>query len=328
MSPRLVRSLSLLALVLALSACGDAFHRPAAVVDGVAITDGTVAATMPVARVLTALLRTSCGTQGPGEPARGPCLRYTLGYLIQRQVARAYAGTHDLSVASSDVQAAIAQGRRQCGTDQVNTILGQFGVDEPQFEGLVRQQLLLGEVRNAVAADAVGDRQLREAYDRQKTDFTLLHVAHIQLGSQQEAEQVARRVTPENFAELAKKLSTDQGSAAKGGDLGTVPAGRLPADFVAQALTLQPGEVSGAVESVGTWHIIKMISVRVQPFEQVRDQLVAQLAGPAFQQWLEGRLREGVEVNPRYGRLDPGTGEVVRLSSTATALPSPTASGP
>jgi hypothetical protein len=71
------------------------------------------------------------------------------------------------------------------------------------------------------------------------------------------------------------------------------------------------------------WHVIELISAKVTPFEQVKSQLVAQQGGGAFVQWLKGRLSSAkVEVNPRYGRFDRSTGNVVPITSTATGQPS------
>jgi hypothetical protein len=325
----LVRSLAVAAvLTFALTACGDAFHRPAAIVHGVNIDDHTVEATLPVSRVLTALLRQSCGTTAPGEPFRGPCLRYTVGFLIERQIVRAYAQAHHLRVRPFEVRRSVAAIQQRFGPDQVRQILGQFGLSESGFEGLIREQLLVGRVQQAVATAAVGEQALRAAYRRERARFTLVHAAHIQLATQQDAERVAAQVTPENFAALAKKYSTEQATSGKGGDLGTVPIGRLPADFAKATLALQPGQVSAPIQTISGWEIIKLISLRTAPYRSVRSTLQSELYGPAIQRWYRGQFQDGVEVNPRYGRIDPSTGQVVPLNSTATALPSPSPSGP
>jgi SurA-like protein len=64
-------------------------------------------------------------------------------------------------------------------------------------------------------------------------------------------------------------------------------------------------------------------------FQRVRDSVAAReglgsnasqdLKGQAFQRWLIGRFRSsGIDVNPRFGRFDPKTGQIVAISSTAT----------
>lgn len=312
-----------------LTACGKSLHRPAATVNGVGVTDQVLQAEIPLVRVLTTLQGTpSCGTAAPGESSRSACVRFALGFLVTQRVLDRYAADHHLRVSTGEVRQAIKSAEAQDQNGQLGTTLHQFGVTMRQFEELVRGLLLSNRVEHAIGAQGVTDQQLRSAYESQKLDFTQLHAAHILVASQPLAERIAREATPQNFAALAKRYSTDTGSAQKGGDLGTIPAGQLDSDFVRGALALHPGQISKPVHSRFGWHIIRLISIQVEPFAQARAQLVAQLSGPVFQKWLQGQLRDGdIEVNPRYGRFDPKTGQVVPLTSTSTELPSPSPSG-
>jgi len=318
----------LAAAAIALTACGDAFHQPAVVVDGVDISADTVRATLPSAKLLTALIQTQCGVPAPHEPSRGPCLRYTLGYLIERQVTDTYARAHNVRVDDAEVQQAIAAIRKGLGPEQLDAILRQFGVSQAEFEALVRQQLLVSRVQQSIGDSAVTEADIRAAYEEQRPNFTQVHMAMIQLASQADAERIAAQATPENFAELAKKYSLEKTSGANGGDLGTLPAGNLPAELVQVAESTEPGQISEPVESVGRWYLIKPISVDVQPYEEVHDQLKQQLAAPAYQEWFLRQIHDGVVVNPQFGRLDPRSGQIIPLNSTATALPSPTPAHP
>lgn len=78
------------------------------------------------------------------------------------------------------------------------------------------------------------------------------------------AEQALAEVqkTPGNFAELAKKYSQDPGSKDTGGDVGFFGRGMMVKPFEAAAWKLQPGQVSGLVESDFGFHIIKLTAVR------------------------------------------------------------------
>ncbi len=83
-----------------------------------------------------------------------------------------------------------------------------------------------------------------------------------------------------NFAELAKKYSDDPGSKANGGDLGFIVRGQTVKEFEASAFSLQPNEISNLVKSEFGYHILQLLekqAARVQPFEEVRDQLKGEI---------------------------------------------------
>jgi FKBP-type peptidyl-prolyl cis-trans isomerase (trigger factor) len=61
-----------------------------------------------------------------------------------------------------------------------------------------------------------------------------------------------------NFEELAKQYSEDPSNKDKGGDLGFVSKGTFVKEFEDAAFNLQPGQVSGIVESPYGFHIIKV----------------------------------------------------------------------
>lgn len=82
--------------------------------------------------------------------------------------------------------------------------------------------------------------------------------------SKAEAQQLAAKILADaskpgaDFEALARKESED-GSAAKGGDLGPVGRGLFAAPFEAAAFALKPGEISAVVESDFGFHIIQRV---------------------------------------------------------------------
>ena len=99
------------------------------------------------------------------------------------------------------------------------------------------------------------------------------------------AEELLETVNAElaagtEFAELAKEHSDDT-SAAQGGDLGYFERGRMVKPFEEAAFdTLKPGEVSGLVESIYGYHIIKVVEKKapeIRPFTDAQYEIQQKL---------------------------------------------------
>jgi len=163
---------------------------------------------------------------------------------------------------------------------------------------------------------------LRDAYEANLAQFTTLEVGHILVADRADAERIAADVTPATFAKTAQRESTDQQSAVQGGSLGTFSEAQFQSqfdpDFVGATLALKPGEISGPVQTQAGWHVIHLVRRDVAPFEDVRAQLEANQAPTVFNDWFTEQLgTTSVEVNPRFGRFDQDTGEVLPIRSTA-----------
>jgi peptidyl-prolyl cis-trans isomerase D len=88
------------------------------------------------------------------------------------------------------------------------------------------------------------------------------------------------RKSPQAFADIAKKISDDTGSAARGGDLDFFGRGAMVKPFEDAAFSMKPGEISNLVESDFGYHIITLVAVRggeKQPFEAVRGEIEAEV---------------------------------------------------
>ncbi len=78
-----------------------------------------------------------------------------------------------------------------------------------------------------------------------------------------------------DFADLAKRLSQDPGSARQGGELPFVQHGQLVKEYEDAAFPLQPGEMSGVVKSPYGYHIILMKERKMlEPFEFHHDAIM------------------------------------------------------
>lgn len=79
----------------------------------------------------------------------------------------------------------------------------------------------------------------------------------------------------EDFAELAKQFSDDQGSAKKGGELPWFGTGRMVAEFEKAAFSLKnKGDMHAPIKTMFGWHIIKKIDQKeIGTFDQLKPEL-------------------------------------------------------
>ena len=91
-------------------------------------------------------------------------------------------------------------------------------------------------------------------------------------------DSIAKVVTSENFAEVAKMESEDRGSSSRGGDLGWFGKGMMVKAFEDAAFSMQAGEISAPVRTQYGWHILYKEAERgIQPLDSMRTQIERQV---------------------------------------------------
>jgi parvulin-like peptidyl-prolyl isomerase len=318
------RLIPLLALAsLSLAACSDLLTTAAATVDGSKIDEDTFV------RELEFLLAdprfaAQLPTGVEGETARKDLARQFLTFQIHQLIVSSYADQNGVETDSAVVDELYQQQVADLGgPEEYATILREAGATERDVRELLEQQVLREDVAQAVVAEQLGDEQLQEEYESRKLEFSQVHVAHILVGSEEEATELLEEATPNNFAALAQRSSLDEASAANGGDLGVQRAVDLVQPFADATLEIPVGEVGGPVETEFGWHLIYVMDRQTQPFEAVSEDLLGELRGQVFTQWLLDRVQSAeIRVNPRYGFFDEETGSVIERTATSP-LPVP-----
>ncbi len=88
-----------------------------------------------------------------------------------------------------------------------------------------------------------------------------------------------------NFESYARRYSQDQGSARRGGALGSFPRGRMLQAVDSAVFSMRPGELSAPVQSALGVHLIRLDSISAPGLDEVEEELMAAI--------LEERAREG-----------------------------------
>ncbi|WP_455475808.1 peptidylprolyl isomerase [Bartonella sp. B17] len=167
---------------------------------------------------------------------------------------------------------------------------------------IMRDNVLQQLYFKQMIVDQISDADLVALYDKEVAALPKedeIKARHILVKTKKEAETIIKRLNKgENFAEIAKKSSTD-GSAAVGGDLDYFSHGQMVKPFEDAAFSLKVGEYTkNPVESPFGWHVIKVEDRRLkQPpvFDDVKEMLRTQLIKERYQKLIT-ELRSKLDV--------------------------------
>jgi len=139
------------------------------------------------------------------------------------------------------------------------------------------------------------------------------------------------RKAPDQFADLARKNSQDQGSASAGGDLDFFARGAMVKPFEDAAFALKKGDVSEVVESDFGYHIIRLTDIKT-PKQRSFDEMRASLETELKTQQAQRKYAESAEAftNAVYEQpesLKPASERLKLEVKTASGLTRAAAAG-
>lgn len=199
---------------------------------------------------------------------------------------------------------------KYAGSEPVDdaAVQAYFKKNQARYMTTESVRLAYGELRvdQIAARITLTDADLREAYEKSKSKYSQgekRHSRHILIKDGPDAAKTAEQVLAEarkpgaDFGALAKKYSTDAGSAGQGGDLGWVEHGYLVKPFEDALFAMKPGEIRGPVKSEFGYHIIKLEEVqpaKTRSFEEARAEIESQLRSDRAADEL-GNVQEQIE---------------------------------
>lgn len=241
-------------------------------------------------------------------------------FCLNAQATETLVTWRNLTLTSDDYQAAVleipADKRYEFQTDMQrvtafleNLLLYRTLAAEARKDGLDKDPLVQREIELAGERVLTNHRlaeiergikvpdltaAAEDQYQTQKAKFKvpeMIEAAHIlvepgkhggEAAAKARAEEArAKALAGADFAALAKEYSDDQGSAAKGGDLGSFPRGRMLRTFEQAAFALKtPGEISPLVETSYGYHVILLkgrTPEKQLAFADVKEKLLSEL---------------------------------------------------
>jgi peptidyl-prolyl cis-trans isomerase SurA len=253
------------------------------------------------------------------ETYRGPELKRRLQQaeyigltrMIERKLQLQTAKTKGVEVADDEVQRAALELKRQ----------GEK-VDEtdPNDKKNIKEQLLLMRVvdREVRSGVMVTESELQRYYQSHQNRFLIPDEYRISqiliLRKARETEEDARERASSvssalkrgaDFAELALKYS-DGPEATKGGNIGFVRQGELLPQIERALSTLEPGQMTEAIQTSDGWHIIKLDEKRLpqfRPFAEVKTEIQTlvfqQKTEDVYQTWM-GDLKNKAFIEVKF----------------------------
>jgi peptidyl-prolyl cis-trans isomerase SurA len=224
-------------------------------------------------------------------------IRQILGEFLQRmideQLIEQEAQSLMLDVTDEEVERAIAGIQQRNGWDDLalENQIAERGQTMDQYRYDTRIELLKYKVlsvrlrgrlrtdeeearrayRQIVRASRSGDAfEAAQILIRVPDDATAIELKRLE----ERADAIARRAEDgEDFAQMANDFSDDAESAARGGSLGTLHHGDLPASLDEEIVMLTVGEVAGPVRGPEGFYVLKLIGgtiTGVRSFEEAR----------------------------------------------------------
>jgi len=170
----------------------------------------------------------------------------------------------------------LAEIKKSLGTDAKFTeALAQANLTEAALKARIKPSVIQDALYTEITKNVkTTEAKAQEYYNSNKTEFTekpnTIHAAHILVKTEAEAVAIKKRLDAgEAFAKVAKEKGTD-GTKDNGGDLGSVAYNDAQMDktFMAAAIKLKVGTISGPVKTQYGYHIIKSIAKNEYPVKK------------------------------------------------------------
>jgi foldase protein PrsA len=214
------------------------------------------------------------------DPQNGALLpmfqEQVLDQIIDLVLLKQLADEEGITATTEDVEAEIESVKAQIDQDgsfaDWDSFLAANNLTDDQVRSLVADQLLVQALTESHGGSSMVEQ---------------VHASHILVETEETGQEVLDKLEAgEEFSDLASEYSTDPGSKDQGGDLGWFPSGMMVPEFEEAAFDLEPGEISGLVQSDFGYHIIQVHGKEEREMDQ---DVFAQVQQQQFAAWFESQ---------------------------------------
>lgn len=186
--------------------------------------------------------------------------------------------------------------------------LDHLGITEQNIQDYMEDRYIILNYYS----EQLSDGELKDLYEAKLEEnehsFTMVSVRHVlvslddpytqeKIRTKEEALERANMIKErldagEDFVDLVEEFSDDAGSAANGGLYKNENVNSWVPEFKAATLELKMGEISEPVETQYGYHIMKVESRHQAPFQEVKADLLAELAQQHMTSFMENELKD------------------------------------
>ena len=221
--------------------------------------------------------------------------RDVLEEMIGRELLLQEGSKHLPADIDKKTQAQIETVKKQLGgEDQFKQTMSESGITPEEYAKRVHDNVIVQETIQQIVDKEVKvtPEEIKSFYDQNPDQFRQpesVRASHILIrvppGASDDVKkekraqiEAARSLVKggEKFADVARKVSEDPGSGAKGGDLGFFPRGAMVPEFDAAAFSLKTNELSEIITTQFGYHVLLVTdrkAAQTVPFDQVKEEL-------------------------------------------------------
>lgn len=219
----------------------------------------------------------------------------TLNFLISEKIVDLEIDKEKIEISPEEIDKELKSMEDQYGgKEALSNAMTGANLTEKSLKEEIRKNLSL---KKLLASDlTVSDEEISDYYEKNKEQFTQkeeVDASHILVESKDLAKDIKKKLDAgEDFAKLAQKHSTDEGTKENGGNLGFFGRGEMVESFDEVAFNLDKGKISDPVKSEYGYHIILVNEKKKEKVrsledskDDIREILLQSKMPEAFNKW-------------------------------------------
>lgn len=225
-----------------------------------------------------------------------------LNLLISEKIVDLEIAKEKIEISTEEIDKELKNMEEQYGGEEaLKMAMSNANLTEKDLKEEIRTNLSLKKI---LASDlTVSDEEISDYYEENKEQLTQkeqVDASHILVESEDLAKDIKKKLDAgEDFAKLAEKHSTDEGTKDNGGNLGFFGKGEMVEAFEDVAFNLGIGKISEPVKSEYGYHIILVNDKKEEKLTSLEDskddirEILSQSKMPeAFNKWYSEKVAE------------------------------------